>query len=295
MIQSTLSEPVPARPVRIDAHHHLWNYSSTEYDWISDEMQVLRHDFLPDDLESVLEAAHLDGSIVVQARQTLAETKWLLSLANSNAKIFGVVGWAPIADSSFPELLEKLRQQSKLVGLRHVVQAEPAGFLEGAAFNQGISRLQSTGLVYDLLIYEHQMSAALSFVDRHPKQSFVLDHCAKPHIASQELEPWRMHLHELARRPNVTCKLSGLVTEANWESWTLETLTPYLDAVLEAFGAERLMAGSDWPVCLLATTCERWWRTLSDYCAQLSRSEQAQIMGLTAERIYQLKLTKGLD
>lgn len=294
MIQSPLSEAVPARPVRIDAHHHLWKYSKTEYDWISEEMQVLRHDFLPDDLESVLEVAHVDGSVVVQARQTLAETEWLLSLSKTNTKIAGVVGWAPIADSDFPELLEELTQQTKLVGLRHIVQAEPIEFLDGAAFNQGVSHMQATGLVYDLLVYEHQMSAALRFVDRHPKQSFVLDHCAKPRIASKELEPWRTHLRELGKRPNVTCKLSGLVTEAKWKNWTLETLTPYLDAVLEAFGAERLMAGSDWPVCLLATTYVRWWRTLSEYCAQLSGLEQAQIMGLTAERVYQLRLTKGL-
>jgi L-fuconolactonase len=294
-IQKPYPDPAVDEPLRIDAHHHLWSYSSAEYDWISEEMEVLRRDFLPEDLDSVLASAHIDGSIAVQARQTLAETDWLLSLAQSNESIFGVVGWAPIADSSFPLLLEKLVQQPKLVGLRHIVQGEPLEFLDGTAFNQGIAHLQATDLVYDILVYEHQMSAALRFVDRHPKQSFVLDHCAKPRIASAELEPWRTHLRELGKRPNVTCKLSGLVTEANWKSWTLQSLTPYLDTALEVFGAERLMAGSDWPVCLVATTYERWWQTLQQYCAQLSESEQAQIAGLTAERTYRLKLTKELD
>jgi L-fuconolactonase len=279
-------------PVRIDAHHHLWSYNGTEYEWISEKMQVLRRDFLSEDLNRVLASVYIDGSIAVQARQTLAESEWLLSLAAINAKIFGVVGWAPIADDSFPSLLDELALRPKLVGLRHIVQAESPEFLDGKAFNRGIAHLQTTGLVYDILVYEHQMEAALRFVDRHPKQSFALDHCAKPRIASAELEPWSTRLREFGKRPNVTCKLSGLVTEANWKNWTLQSLIPYLDTALEAFGAYRLMAGSDWPVCLVATSYERWWQTLHQYCAQLSESEQAQVAGLTAQRIYQLKLTK---
>ena len=210
------------------------------------------------------------------------------SCARKTTRIFGVVGWGPIAAEDFEQRLEQLAQQPRLVGLRHVVQAEPDGFLDGAAFNRGICAMRGTGLVYDILIYERQLEEATRFVDRHPEQMFVLDHIAKPKIAAGELQPWRKRLIDLARRPNVCCKISGMVTEANPKSWTSEQLRPYLDTAVEAFGPERLMVGSDWPVCLVGTSYKNWWDLLRGYFAEFSDEERALIFGGCAMKTYGL-------
>jgi L-fuconolactonase len=273
----------------IDAHHHLWHYSASEYDWIDDRMTALQRDFLPADLVVELAKAGVDRAVTVQARQTLEETRWLLKLAQSCEAIRGVVGWAPLAAPGFEELAAKLATDPKLVGLRHIVQAEPKGFLDDPAFNRGICALQKIGLVYDLLIVENQLEEAIRFVDRHPQQPFVLDHIAKPRIAAAVIEPWRTHIREFSRRSNVSCKLSGMVTEDSWSGWSMESLQPYFDVVVESFGPDRLMAGSDWPVCLVATSYDRWWRTLRNYFANFSEDERAKIFGATATEIYNLK------
>jgi L-fuconolactonase len=272
----------------IDAHHHLWRYSAVEYGWINDNMAALRRNFLPADLAVELAEANVDGVVTVQARQTLEETWWLLELARSCEAIRGVVGWAPLAASDFEGSLEELTADQKLVGLRHVVQAEPKGFLDNTEFNRGIRAMQDTGLVYDLLIVEGQLEEAARFVDRHPQQRFVLDHIAKPKIAMGEIEPWRYRLQELSKRGNVSCKLSGMVTEDSWSHWSIESLGPYLETVVEAFGPDRLMAGSDWPVCLVATSYSRWWLLLRNYFAGFTDDERADIFGATAMRIYNL-------
>lgn len=274
----------------IDAHHHLWRYSAAEYGWIDESMAELRRDFGVDDLHQQLTAANVDGTVVVQARQTDDETQWLLSLARETPRILGVVGWAKIAGENFEERVQHLAQERKLVGLRHVVQAEPDGFLDDAAFNRGIRALRNAGLVYDILIYERQLEEATRFVDRHPEQAFVLDHIAKPKIAAGELEHWRTRIVELARRPNVCCKVSGMVTEANPKSWTPGQLRPYLDAVVEAFGSGRLMAGSDWPVCLVGTSYKDWWGLLRNYFAGFGDDERASIFGGCAMKIYGLQM-----
>jgi L-fuconolactonase len=273
----------------IDSHHHLWQYSPTEYGWIDDTMTALRRDFLPTDLVAELANAKIDGAITVQARQTLEETDWLLDLAQTCPQIRGVVGWAPIASADFEASLPQLTSQAKLVGLRHVVQAEPAGFLDTPDFNHGIRALAKTNLIYDILIFERQLEEAIRFVDRHPLQVFVLDHIAKPKIATGELEPWRTHIRKLSTRPNVSCKISGMVTEDAWPKWSIESLRPYLDTVVESFGPDRLLAGSDWPVCLAATTYTRWWQTLCDYFANFSPDDRTKIFGANATRIYGLK------
>jgi L-fuconolactonase len=272
----------------IDAHHHLWRYSAAEYGWIDDSMAKLRRDFLPKDLALELAAAGIDGTVTIQARQTLEETRWLLDLAQSCEAIRGVVGWAPIASPNFEASLSTLGAEPKLVGLRHVVQAEPRGFLDGDDFNRGIHALHGSGLVYDLLIVQSQLEEATRFVDRHPKQIFVLDHIAKPKIASGELEPWRTNIRELSRRSHVHCKLSGMVTEGSWSHWSMQSLRPYLDTVVEAFGPNRLMAGSDWPVCLVAATYTQWWQLLQSYFSGFSQIDQANIFGETALRTYGL-------
>ena len=272
---------------RIDAHHHLWRYAKEEYGWISDEMGVLARDFLPEDLRRVLLASGIHGSIAVQARQTLEETSWLLHLAGEYDFIRGVVGWAPLARPEFPAILERLQEFEKLKGLRHVIQDEPDDdFMHRSDFNAGVALLKQFGLVYDILIFDRHLPAAISFVDRHPAQVFVLDHLAKPRIRDRELEPWRTNIRELARRENVYCKVSGMVTEANWKTWSPADLQPYFDVVLQAFGPKRLMAGSDWPVCLLATTYQTWFSTVEEFIRPLSFAERELILGGVASEVY---------
>ena len=274
----------------IDAHHHLWRYSAEEFGWIDDDMAALRQDFLLDDLICELTTARVDGLVTVQARQTLEETRWLLDLARSCDAVRGVVGWAPIASPEFGASLDRFAVEAKLVGLRHVVQTEPDSFLDGTKFNSGIRAMRGSGLIYDLLIVERQLEEAIRFVDRHPDQVFVLDHVAKPKIASGEIEPWRGRIRDLSKRTNVVCKISGMVTEDSWSRWSIESLRPYLDVVVEAFGPDRLMAGSDWPVCLVATDYGRWWHVLREYFAGFSEVERAQILGETAINTYGLSL-----
>lgn len=273
-------------PRVLDAHHHLWSYSAEEYGWIDDSMARIRRDFDVADLAQVMREADVDGAIAVQARQTLEETRWLLELAEASTEIFGVVGWAPIADRSFISAMEAFAGRSKLRGLRHVVQAEPDGFLFGAAFNAGIAQLRHLGLTYDILIQERQLPEAIAFVDRHPEQPFVLDHIAKPRIREGAIEPWALNIRELAQRENVCCKLSGLVTEADWSHWTLAQLKPYIDVVVEAFGPSRLMVGSDWPVCLLASEYVPWFSLLREYFASFTAVERSDLFGGTAARFY---------
>jgi len=273
--------------VRIDSHHHIWRYNSAEYDWISDDMSALRRDFLDSELRSQVNQAKVDASVAVQARQSLEETRWLLEMAQASP-ILGVVGWAPIAAEDFPAILDDFRQNPLLKGLRHAIQAEPPQFLERADFQRGIRHLTGTGLVYDFLVYAHQLPESIVFVDRFPTQSFVLDHMGKPAIARDEIDSWSRNVRELAQRPNVTCKVSGLVTEANPATWTPELLRPYFDVVLESFGPDRLMIGTDWPVCNIGSSYSQWWHIVEGWTASLSPSERTAILGETATRVYRL-------
>jgi L-fucono-1,5-lactonase len=273
----------------IDAHHHLWRYTPAEYGWIDESMRLLQRDFLPADLMAEMAAAGVDGSVAVQARQTLEETQWLLDLAEGCSEILGVVGWAPIAGEEFPAVMEQFDGRAKLKGLRHVIQGEPdENYILREDFNAGIRALAGSGLVYDVLIYERHLPQTIEFVDRHPEQVFVLDHIAKPLIAAGQLEPWAGRIRELAKRENVWCKVSGLVTEAKWDAWSAETLHPYLDAVVETFGPARLMAGSDWPVCLVASGYQQWWELLRGYFAGFSDAEQELIFSGNARDVYGL-------
>ena len=273
----------------IDAHHHLWRYTPEEYGWMSLDMQPLRRNFLPSDLRAVLRVAGIAGAIAVQARQTAEETEWLLDLANTSSEMLGVVGWAPLATSDLLPTLARWRDRPKLKGLRHVIQDEPDDrYILSPEFNRGIAQLLDTGLVYDILIHARHLPHTTEFVQRHPQQVFVLDHLAKPLVREQQLEPWREGLLRLAEHGNVFCKLSGLVTEADWSSWSPHQIEPYLDIALEAFGAERLLAGSDWPVCLLASSHARWWSLLEHWARRLRPEQREQVMGENARRIYRL-------
>lgn len=279
---------------RIDAHHHLWRYDSCEFDWIDAPKAALKRDFLTEDLLPELRQAGVEGTIVVQARQSLAETDWLLSLAGATPEILGVVGWLPIADPGFAAILHGVLSCSldgrELKGLRHVVQAERAGFLDSRAFNEGMREVTRSKLVYDLLITWEQLEESLRFVDHHPAQQFVIDHIAKPAIASGALEPWAAHMRKFAERSNVSCKISGMATEADWDTWTPASLQPYFDVVLETFGPGRLMVGTDWPVLRLACDYHRWWHTVDGWIAPLSPAEQAEILSRTATRVYGLSM-----
>jgi len=251
-------------------------------------MSVIRRDFLPSDLEREIRNAGVDGVVSVQARQTLEETLWLLSLAAQNHFVRGVVGWAPLTEPCIRDELDLLRRDPRLRAIRHEVQDEPDGYLLREDFNAGVSVLEEVGLAYDLLIHERQLPEAIRFVDQHPQQVFVLDHLAKPRVKENRFDPWRQRIRELARRENVYCKVSGLVTEADFKAWTEAHLQPYLETVLEAFGPTRLMFGTDWPVCLVACSYERWYDVVSRFAASLSADEQASLFGHTAARAYGL-------
>ena len=273
----------------IDAHHHFWHYSAAGYGWIGENMLPLRRDFLPEHLREEMSAAGVEATVSVQARQSLEETEALLRFAARHPWIAGVVGWAPLADESFPAQLQQLLSNPKLKGLRHVLQdeADPAYALR-PAFERGLRALRGTGLVYDILIYAPQLPIAIQLADAHPQQVFVLDHLAKPRIAAGELSPWREQIQELAKRSNVWCKVSGMVTEAKWDAWTPQGLQPYFDVALEAFGPRRLLAGSDWPVCTLAAGYAQWWGTLRNWASRLSATEQAAICRENAAAVYRL-------
>jgi L-fuconolactonase len=274
----------------IDAHHHLWKYSPAEYGWISPDMPAIKHDFLPDDLETLMHHFGIDGTVTVQARQTLEETRWLLELAHQHQVMRGVVGWVPLTQgAAVKPHLERFAADSKLRGVRHVIHDEPDDrYILRADFNEGVRALQGTGLRYDILIFEKHLPAAIEFVDRHPKQVFILDHIAKPRIKDKILSPWDRNIREMAKRQNVYCKLSGMVTEADHQRWTPAALQPYIDVVLQTFGPRRLMYGSDWPVMLLAAEYAQWYGVVTNAIARLSKAEQERIMGGTAVEAYGL-------
>jgi L-fuconolactonase len=274
---------------KIDTHHHLWKYSAAEYPWISENMGPLRRDFLIHDLVDVLKESAIEGVITVQATQTLAETRWLLGLASSHDFIRGVVGWVALADPTVERDLEQLSTHAKLKSVRHLLHDEPDDFyMLREDFNRGINLLNHFNLRYDLLIFERHLQQTIQFVDRHPNQIFILDHMAKPRIREGMMSPWKENLTELARRENVFCKLSGLVTEASWQSWTEADLDPYLQVVLTAFGAKRVMFGSDWPVLLLGSSYKRWVDTVRRGISHLSEYERERIGGKTAIEAYRL-------
>jgi len=274
---------------KIDAHHHLWRYNARDYPWMSEAMGALRRDFLLPEFEQALGQNGIGGALTVQARQTTEETRWLLGIAQTAATIRGVVGWAPLAHPGVRDRLDEFAQNPKLKGLRHVLHDEPDDdYMLGDDFNRGLGLLKEYGLVYDILIFERHLPQTIEFVDRHPNQVFVLDHIAKPRIRNQLLSPWREWLRELARRENVYCKVSGMVTEADWDAWTPQDLAPYFDVVLSAFGPRRIMFGSDWPVLNLAASYPRWVATVQRSFAALSESEQLRIWGQTAVEAYSL-------
>ena len=276
---------------RIDSHQHFWQYSPDTHGWITDETDALKRDFLPSDLQPLLAENEIAGCVAVQASQTEQETTFLLSLAGQYDFIKGVVGWVDLQDYNVKHHLARWADHPKLVGIRHQVQDEPdEQFLLRPAFLRSVKALQAFDLTYDLLITERQLPAALSFVAYLPDVKIVLDHLAKPHIAQHELLPWQENIRSLAQYPNVYCKLSGLVTEADWQQWSYDDLMPYLDVAVDAFGTDRLMFGSDWPVCTLSSTYAEVASVINRYFDSFSEEEHAKVFGTNAIDFYQLTL-----
>ncbi len=276
----------------IDAHQHFWSYNPVEYDWIDDSMRSLRRDFLPADLQPELKRNGLQGCVAVQVRQTLEETRWLLDLAQRSPFVVGVVGWVDLRSSRVREDLASFAGgNSKLVGIRHVVQAEPdERFLLQPEFLRGIAALEEFDLAYDILIYTKHLPVAAEFVEQFPRQRFVLDHLAKPQIKGGELAAWEGGIRNLAPFPNVYCKLSGLVTEADWHNWKPEDIKPCLDVAFDCFGPRRLMIGSDWPVCTVAATYSRTMAVVKDYLAAHPAEVREAVLGVNAQGFWKLKL-----
>ncbi len=276
----------------IDSHHHLWKYSADQYSWISDEMSILRHDFLVPQLNEVADQSGVDGFVSVQARQTLEETTTLLEIAAGEPLIRGVVGWVPLAAENAEAILDRFSGQLLLKGVRHVVQDEADDrFILGESFNRGVALLKDRGLIYDVLVFARQLPATIEFVDRHPGQPMVLDHIAKPTIQSGSVDrDWEANFRELARRDNITCKFSGVVTEVRDETWSIDTIRPYWDIAIEAFTPKRLMFGSDWPVCQLRCSHQKWLQTVRQLACELSSDEQEDFFANNAIRDYNLSI-----
>lgn len=254
---------------------------------MTDPMEVLRRDYLPGELKPLLEAIQFDATIAVQARQMVEETEWLLQSAEENDFIQGVVGWVDLRSPSLRGQLERFGRHSKLVGVRHVVHDEPDDdFMLGPEFRRGIGQLAGFGLTYDLLLFPRHLPVAAILAAEFPQQPFVLDHIAKPAIRDGQLSPWKEQLRKLARYPNVFCKLSGLVTEAKWKQWRPEIFYSYLDSAIEAFGAERVMIGSDWPVCTLSGDYVSTMKIVIDYLQQFPQKVREGILGGNCARFY---------
>ena len=275
--------------MKIDTHQHFWNYDPVEYNWIGDSMELLKNDFLPEHLISELSNCGFDGCIAVQARQTEEETQFLLKLAQQNKFIKGVVGWVDLSNNNVPDRLEILSKNKTLKGIRHIVQSEIDDFMLRKDFQNGISALRQFNLTFDILIYPRQLNSAIELVNRFPDQQFVIDHLAKPPIKEQEIGSWKSGIKELAMAPNVFCKISGLVTEADWENWKQEDFTPYLDVIFDVFGIDRLMFGSDWPVCLLAASYKQVMEIIEDYTSSYSKNDVAKLFGGNAVQFYNLE------
>jgi len=273
--------------MRLDSHQHYWHYDPVLYPWIDGTKAILKRDYLPADLEPLLSKTGFGGTIAVQACQSISDTEFLLELADRHDTIKGVVGWVDLCSARVEDELQRFARHPKLVGVRHIIHDEPDdNFILREDFRRGISRLCEFDLTYDLLLFPRHVARAVRLVEEFPEQPFILDHIAKPFIRDGQFSPWREDLRTLAAFPNVTCKLSGLVTEARWDAWRPEDIHPYVDVVVEAFGPARLMIGSDWPVCLLAGDYARVMNVVMDYVARWSEHDRRGVLGDNAARVY---------
>lgn len=275
--------------MRLDAHQHFWEYNALRDSWIDDSMPVLKSDYLPEQIEPLLKEKELEGCIAVQANQSERETEFLLALAEAYPFIKAVVGWVELCSENIEKRLEYYAQNPYLKGIRHIVQAEPENFVLKPEFQRGIGFLSQFNLVYDLLVYPSQLESGIQLVSQFPDQKFVLDHCAKPQIKIQEIEKWARDIRRIAKEENVFCKVSGLVTEADFKNWKASEFLPYLEVVFDAFGEDRVLYGSDWPVCLLAASYEKVYQLIDDFTIMHSAAARRKFFGENAARIYNIK------
>ena len=274
--------------MRIDSHQHFWKFDPIRDAWIDASMEKIARDFLPEDLKPLLDQSKIDGCVAVQADQSETETDFLLDLAGRYDFVKGVVGWVDLRSPQLSERLEHYCNNSFFKGVRHIVQAEKDGFMLQESFLKGIQQLKDFNLTFDILIFPHQLEEAVALVKKNPEQAFVLDHIAKPYIKDKKIDQWAKHINQLAAHQNVNCKLSGLLTEADWNHWQEEDFTAYLTVIMKAFGADRLMYGSDWPVCLLAGSYPHVVRIVENFISSLSTDDQKKIMGQNAHHFYNL-------
>jgi L-fuconolactonase len=280
--------------MRIDSHQHFWHFNPVRDAWITDAMSVLRRDYLPRDLAPELEAHGIDATVAVQADQSEDETHFLLDLAGRHAFIAGVVGWVDLLARNLAQRLEYFSRFDKLRGFRHIVQGEEDNFLLREDFRRGVAQLAEFGFTYDILIYARQLPAAVEFAAKLPDLPLVIDHIAKPDLAAREIDAWERHMRRLAENPSTMCKLSGMITEADWRNWNAATFRPYLEIAWDAFGPARLMFGSDWPVCLLAGSYAQVKQVVQDFLCGRPAAEQEAVFGDNAARFYGLKVEHGL-
>ena len=276
--------------MRIDSHQHFWNYDPVRDSWITEEMSVIRNNFLPGDLKKLLKENRIDGCVAVQADQSETETQFLLSIASEHDFIKGVVGWIDLCSKTIRQQLEEHRDFRQLKGFRHILQGEKdRAFMLREDFMRGIEALKDYNYTYDILIFTDQLQYTVEFVSKFPDQKFVIDHIAKPNIREKKIEDWKTGVKELATFSNLYCKISGMVTEADWQNWEEEDFIPYLNVVVESFGIDRIMFGSDWPVCLLGGSYSEVLGIVEDYFSSFSKSEQEKLFGANAIEFYNLK------
>ena len=272
----------------IDSHQHFWKYHPQNHAWINDDMKTIQKDFLPEELSSIFAKEHIDGCVSIQVDQTEAETLFQIDLAKDNPFIKGVVGWINLMNPSIEATLEKYQDKPIVKGFRHILQGEATGFMLQPKFVDGLKALAKNHYTYDLLIYHHQIPDALELLKELDALKIVVDHIAKPDIKNGNRTEWAKNIKALSSHPNVYCKISGMATEADWNNWTAEDLIPYLDIVVAAFGTNRIMFGSDWPVCLVASSYNNWLTTIKNYFTTFSKEEQAKIFATNCESFYTL-------
>ncbi|HYJ64903.1 MAG TPA: amidohydrolase family protein [Parafilimonas sp.] len=274
----------------IDAHQHFWKYNAEEFDWINDDMKIIREDFLPADLKPLLTENNIDGCIAVQTKQTEEENNFLLQLVKENDFIKGIVGWIDLMSDDIEDRLNFWSYQKKIKGFRHILQDEEnRSLMLEPAFKNGVSLLNKFQFAYDILIYPDQLQFAFELVKIFSEQKFVIDHIAKPYIKSGEIEQWKKDIEKFKPCENVYCKISGMVTEAEWNNHSLQTFKPYLDVVVETFGTKKIMYGSDWPVCLVAAASyNEVYKIAEQYFSAFSKDDQEDVFENNPMRFYNL-------
>jgi len=274
--------------MQVDTHVHFWKYNKKRDAWITSNMKILQQDYLPQTISQTLKRNDIDGCVAVQVEQAEVETLFLMELSKTYNIIKGIVGWVDLQKENVEERLQYLYENQMIKRWRHIVQSQPNDFLSGKNFQRGIAALQPYNYTYDVLIYHHQLKPALEFISLFPEQKFVIDHCAKPDVSNKKIDEWKSLMLEIAKPPNVYCKLSGLFTEAKWKEWSPNEFYPYLDVVFEAFSTDRLMFGSDWPVILLSGIYVQWKSLLEKYMENFDEEEREKVFGRNAIGFYEL-------